>query len=101
LDAAFSLSTACAVLVSYYLHIHDLTLMQLPLGLMAGHKNSYISRSALVFYLAPQLLMLFAPKFLYLLALPVMMLLYGIAQASPVGAAQTADQRGISVASTP
>jgi hypothetical protein len=101
LDAAFSLSAACAVLVSYYLHIHDLTLMQLPLGLMAGHKNSYISRSALVFYLAPQLLMLFAHKFLYLLALPVMMFLYGISQVSPVAAARTADRRSFSVASTP
>jgi hypothetical protein len=93
LDAAFSLSTACAVLVSYYLHIHDLTLMQLPLGLMAGHKNSHISRSALVFYLAPQLLMLFAHKFLYLLALPVMMFVYGISQVSPSVAAQTAESR--------
>jgi hypothetical protein len=100
-DVAFSLSTACAVLVSYYLHIHDLTLMQLPLGLMVGHKNSYISRSILVFYLAPQLLMLFAHKFLYLLALPVMMFLYGISQLSPVAAAETADSRSISVASTP
>jgi hypothetical protein len=100
-DAAFSLATACAVLVSYYLHIHDLTVMQLPLGLMAGSKNSYLSKSTLLFYLAPQFVLLFAHNFQYLLALPVMMFLYGISQLSPVAAARSADRRSFSVASTP
>jgi hypothetical protein len=88
-DASFSLSTTCAVLVSYYMHIHDLTVMQLPLGLMAGTKNSYISRSTILLYLAPQLLMLFAHKFLYLLALPESMFLYGVYQMSCVAGART------------
>jgi hypothetical protein len=81
-DAAFSLSTTCAVLASYYLHSHDLTVMQVPLGLMARTRNSYISRSTILFYLAPQLVMLFAHDFVYLLALPVLMFLYGVFQMS-------------------
>jgi hypothetical protein len=89
-DAAFSLSTTCAVLVSYYMHIHDLTVMQVPLGLMAGTKNSYISRSTILFYLAPQFVLLFAHDFLYLLALPVMMFLYGVFQTSREAAIRTA-----------
>jgi Glycosyltransferase family 87 len=79
-DAAFSLATACAVLVSYYLHIHDLTVMQIPLGLMAGSKNSYLSKSTLLFYLAPQFVVLFAHNFQFLLALPTIIFLLGIFQ---------------------
>ncbi len=88
-DAAFSLSTTCAVLVSYYLHIHDLTVMQVPLGLLAGTKNSYISRSTILFYLAPQFVVLFAHNLQYLLALPVLMFLYGVLQASRQAAVRT------------
>jgi hypothetical protein len=81
-DAVFSLSAACAVLVSYYLHIHDLTVMQVPLGLMAGTRNSYISKSTILFYLAPQFVVLFAHNFQYLLGLPVLVFLYGVFQTS-------------------
>ena len=88
-DAAFSLSTTCAVLASYYLHSHDLTVMQVPLGLMARTRNSYISRSTILFYLAPQLVLLFAYDFVYLLALPVLMFLYGVFQMSREAAVRT------------
>jgi hypothetical protein len=92
-DAAFSLSTACAVFVSYYLHIHDLSAMQIPLGLMAGTKNSYICRSALLFYLAPQFVVLFAHNFIYLLALPVALFLYGVSQVTRVSQPEPFDRR--------
>lgn len=88
-DAVFSLSTACAVLVSYYLHIHDLTVLQVPLGLMAGTKNSYISKSTILFYLAPQFVVLFAHNFQYLLGLPVLVFLYGVFQTSREAAVRT------------
>jgi hypothetical protein len=83
-DIAFSLTTASAVLVSYYLHIHDLTVMQIPLGLMSGTKNSYISKSTVLFYLAPPLVVMFTPDSQYLLALPLMMFLRGVSQMSHV-----------------
>ena len=35
-DAAFSLATAAAIFLSYDLYIHDLSVMQIPLGLMGG-----------------------------------------------------------------
>jgi hypothetical protein len=88
-DAAFSLLVTCAVLVSYYLHIHDLTVMQIPLALMAGTRNSYITRSAILFYLAPQFVVLFAHDFQYLLGLPVLMFLYGVFQTSREAAVRT------------
>jgi glycosyl transferase family 87 len=81
-DAALALATTCAVLVSYYLHIHDLTMMQIPLGLTAGSKNPYISKSTFLFYLAPQFVVLFARNFIYLLAVPAMILAYGVFQMS-------------------
>jgi len=83
-DIAFSLATASAVLVSYYLHIHDLTVMQIPLGLMSGTKNSYISKSTVLFYLAPPLIVMFAHNSQYLLALPLIMFLRGVSQTSHV-----------------
>ena len=86
----FSLSTACAVLVSYYLHIHDLTVMQVPLGLMAGTKNSYISSSTILFYLAPPFLLIVGHNFLFVLALPVLMFLYGVSQTLREAAVRTA-----------
>jgi hypothetical protein len=83
-DTAFSLATAGAVLVSYYLHIHDLTVMQIPLGLMSGTKNSYISKSTVLFYLAPPLVVMFAHDSQYLVALPLIMFLRGVSQMSHV-----------------
>jgi hypothetical protein len=79
-NRSFGLATACAVLVSYYLHIHDLTSMLAPLGLMAGSQNSYIRKSMFLFYLAPQFVVLFAHNFVCLLAVPVILLAYGISQ---------------------
>jgi len=83
-DIVFSLATASAVTVSYYLHIHDLTVMQIPLGLMSGTKNSYISKSTVLFYLAPPLVVMFAHDSQYLLALPLIMFLRGVSQMSHV-----------------
>ena len=73
-DRGFALAITCATLASYYLHIHDLTAMQVPLGLTAGTRNWYISKSALLFYLAPQFVVLFAHDFQFVLAVPVMLL---------------------------
>jgi hypothetical protein len=83
-DIVFSLAIASAVTVSYYLHIHDLTIMQIPLGLMSGTKNSYISKSTVLFYLAPPLVVMFAHDSQYLLALPLIMFLRGVSQMSHV-----------------
>ncbi len=91
-DGSFALATTCAVLVSFYLHIHDLTAMQIPLGLMAGNKNSYISWSAIAFYLAPQFVVLFAHNFMYMLAVPVVLFLYGVSQTVRLAGARPSDR---------
>jgi len=89
-DAAFSLATTAAIFLSYHLYIHDLSLMQIPLGLMGGCKNSYISRATLLFYLAPPFLLIVGHNFLFVLALPVLMFLYGVSQTLREAAVRTA-----------
>jgi hypothetical protein len=79
-DAAFSLATTAAIFLSYHLYIHDLSVMQIPLGLMGGCKHSYVSRATLLFYLAPPFLLIVWHNLLFLLALPVALFLYGISR---------------------
>jgi len=81
-DAAlsFSLAVTGAILLSYYLHIQDLSVLLLPLGLTSGFPNSTLRRALWLFYVAPPLLVMIGRNTIFLLALPVIALLYGILQ---------------------
>jgi hypothetical protein len=84
LDISFSVAVASAILVSYYLHIQDLSLMLIPLGLMASSQNALISRAAILIYFAPPFLVMLGHDWLFLLSLPVIMFLYGIYESQAV-----------------
>ena len=79
-ELAFSLSTGGAVLLSYHLNVSDLTVMLLPLGILAGEDNVNLSRATWLFYCASPLLFIVGVNTLFLLSLPLMMFLLGITQ---------------------
>jgi hypothetical protein len=67
---AIGLATVCALLVSCHLYLHDLTLLLLPIALLRP------SRLQLwLLFLAPAILLFFAPHYLFLAALPLLLLL--------------------------
>jgi len=68
--AAFSLATVCALLVSYHLYLHDLSLLLIPMSLL---RRSHRILSLL--FLTPVILLLTVPNYLFLAALPVLLLL--------------------------
>jgi hypothetical protein len=71
-SVAFGLATVCALLVSYHLYVHDLSLLLLAMALLRPPR---IVLWAL--YLAPLILLLFfAAHYLFLAALPVLLLLH-------------------------
>jgi hypothetical protein len=67
---AFALATVCALLVSYHLYLHDLSLLLIAMALL---RPSY--RIVSLLFLAPVILLLFAPHYLFLAAVPVLLLL--------------------------
>jgi Glycosyltransferase family 87 len=82
LESSFSLAATGALLLSYYIHLQDLTVLLLPLGLMADVKNLNLTRANWLLYLAPPLLVILGHSLLSLLSLSLMIFLYGIAQAT-------------------
>jgi hypothetical protein len=82
LENSFSIAVTGAVLLSYYIHLQDLTVLLLPLGLMANVKNLNLTRANWLLYVAPPLVVMLGHSFLSLLSLPLMIFLYGIAQSA-------------------
>jgi hypothetical protein len=77
---AFSWAVAGGLLLSYYLHLQDLTVMQLPLGLTASEKNSNVARASWLFYVAPPFAAILGHGAMCLLSLLFLLFLYGLAQ---------------------
>jgi hypothetical protein len=72
LDTAFAIAILGAILVSYHLFLHDLTLLILPIVLLAGHVRQWMLLSA---YLAPAIVLLFlGTDWYWAAALPVLVL---------------------------
>jgi len=82
LETSFSLAATGALLLSYYVHLQDLTVLLLPLGLMADVKNLNLTRANWLLYIAPPLLVILGHSLLSLLSLSLMIFLYGVVQAT-------------------
>jgi len=80
LETSFALAVTGAVLLSYYLHLQDFSVLLVPLGLMATARNPLLGRANRLLYLAPPLLVMLGHSAISLLCLPLMIFLYGIAQ---------------------
>jgi hypothetical protein len=78
--AAFALAILCATLVSYHLNLHDVTLLLLPMILLAQHVRTSI---ALACYVIPAVVFLFAnANWYFLIALPTLALLFYAAKSA-------------------
>jgi hypothetical protein len=99
-SATFCLTVTAAILVSYHLYVHDLSVMLVPIGLMSGIKTSYTSKATVALYLVLPCLLIVAHKLLFLLALPIWLFLYGTSQAIRKAADWTKDGNSAEQAST-
>ena len=78
--AGFALAVIGALLVSYHLHSHDLTLLLLPIALLAGRKRPYFSALVSACFLLPAFLLIAPRQSQYLMAFPLLAFLVLIAQ---------------------
>ncbi len=96
-DAAtgFALSLIGAMLLSYHFHTHDLTVVLLAVGLLAGQRRRHFDAIVLVLFLLPVVVLFFAARAHFVMAIPLLALAALVAQYAPkavadVQAAQTA-----------
>lgn len=71
-EVAFSIAILCGLLVSYHAIIHDVTLMLLPMALLARRTHSYI---LLALFGLPIVLLPFGSNAFFVLAVPVIAML--------------------------
>ena len=79
-DASISMAIVGALLLSYYLHLQDLTLLLLPLALVSASKNAHVQRAIWLLFIAPPLAVLAGHSAIFLLSLLLALLLYGLGQ---------------------
>lgn len=72
LNCAFAIAVLCALVVSYHLYIHDLTLALLPATLLNGKTQKYLLAGLFV---PPVLLLNVGPNWFFVLVLPVLAML--------------------------
>jgi len=78
---AFALATIGALLLSYHLHVHDLTVLLLPIGLLAGRVRPYFAALVSVCFLLPVLVVVrLGPQAHYLMAIPLLGFVWLIAR---------------------
>jgi len=82
-EVAFSVAVTAALLLSYYLHLQDLTLLLLPLGFLAGQRKRNLAVASWLLYIAPPLVVMLGHGLIFLLSLPVLFLL--LAASAPAG----------------
>ena len=76
-DIAFALATIAALLLSYHLHVHDLTLLLLPIGLLAARPTKPFTILVFACFVLPPLLLLSGSDHtLFVLAIPSFALLF-------------------------
>jgi hypothetical protein len=80
LEISFSIAVTAALLLSYYLHLQDLAVLLLPLGLMAKDKNRNFTAATWLLYIAPPFVVMISHSLIFLLSLPVILLLIAIVQ---------------------
>jgi hypothetical protein len=80
LDGSFSIALTAALVLSYYLHMQDLTVLLLPLGLMAGNRNRNFALATWLLYIAPPFVVMLGHNLIFLLSLPLILLLLGTMQ---------------------
>jgi hypothetical protein len=80
LEVSFSMALTAALLLSYYLHVQDLAVLLLPLGLMAGERHRIFTVASQLLYIAPIFVVMIGHVFIFLLSLLVILLLFGIIQ---------------------
>lgn len=73
--AAFSIAILCGLLVSYHLYEYELTLVLLPVGLVAGRIHRYILMSL---FILPLVLLAMGASWIFLLAVPVLAMLVNV-----------------------
>lgn len=71
-EVAFSIAILCGLLVSYHAIIHDLTLVLLPIALLAGRTHRYVF---FALFALPVALFPFGSNAFFLMALPVLAML--------------------------
>ena len=74
-DVAFALASVAALLVSYHLHAHDLTLLLLPIALLAARPARLFTIIVIASFALPPALLVFGGQALFLLAVPLFALL--------------------------
>ncbi len=80
----FALAIIAALLLSYYLHIHDLTLALLPIALLANRAGAYFTALVSVSFILPVLLLVWLGiQTQYLMAVPLLGFVLLIARGSP------------------
>jgi hypothetical protein len=72
---SFALALIAAVLLSYHFHTHDLTVVLLALGLLAGRHRPRFDTIVLVFFLLPVVLLFFSPRAHFWMAIPLLVLI--------------------------
>jgi hypothetical protein len=68
-DPAFALSVVSALLVSYHLHLHDMTALLLPIAMVGGREYGVVSKTCWLFFLLPPILLLMGRDAISLLSL--------------------------------
>lgn len=71
-DAAFSIAILCGLLASYHLYEYELTLVLLPIALLADRIHRYVLMSL---FILPLLLLGLGASWIFLLAVPVLAML--------------------------
>jgi len=80
LGVSFSMALTGALLLSYYLHLQDFSVLLLPLGLVAAEKNLNLARAAWLFYIAPPMLLFAGHSLIFLLSMLLILLLVALIQ---------------------
>jgi hypothetical protein len=88
LEVSFSIALTATVLLSYYLHLQDLAVLLLSLGLLAAERNRNLTVAAWLLYIAPAFVVMIGHNFIFLLSLPLILLLLGIMQRAGFGSTE-------------
>jgi hypothetical protein len=82
------MALTATVLLSYYLHLQDLAVLLLSLGLLAGERNRNLTVAAWLLYIAPAFVVMIGHDFIFLMSLPLILLLLGIMQRAGSGSTE-------------
>lgn len=79
-DRSISFAIAGALVLSYYLHLQDFSVLLLPLAVLATSETANVQTAIWLLFIAPPLVVLIGHNGMFLLSLPLALLLYGLGQ---------------------